>query len=95
MKLPVYIVDAFTDKLFGGNPAAICPLHEWLPDKLMQSLAAENNLSETGICYRRRRPLPDPLVHARHRSKALRTCNAGECSHFLYRAESYEKRGLV
>ena len=49
MKLPVYIVDAFTDKLFGGNPAAICPLHEWLPDKLMQSLAAENNLSETAF----------------------------------------------
>ena len=49
MRLPVYIVDAFTDKLFGGNPAAICPLHEWLPDKLMQSLAAENNLSETAF----------------------------------------------
>jgi len=49
MKLPVYIVDAFTDKLFGGNPAAVCPLHEWLPDKLMQSLATENNLSETAF----------------------------------------------
>jgi PhzF family phenazine biosynthesis protein len=49
MNLPVYIVDAFTDKLFGGNPAAICPLHEWLPDKLMQSLATENNLSETAF----------------------------------------------
>lgn len=49
MRLPVYIVDAFTDKLFGGNPAAICPLHEWLPDKTMQNLAAENNLSETAF----------------------------------------------
>ena len=49
MKLPVYIADAFTDKLFGGNPAAVCPLHEWLPDKTMQSLAAENNLSETAF----------------------------------------------
>ena len=49
MKLPIYIVDAFTDKLFGGNPAAICPLHEWLPEKTMQSLAAENNLSETAF----------------------------------------------
>lgn len=49
MKLPVYIVDAFTDKLFGGNPAAVCPLHEWLPDKTMQNLAAENNLSETAF----------------------------------------------
>lgn len=49
MKLPVFIVDAFTNKLFGGNPAAICPLQEWLPDKTMQSLASENNLSETAF----------------------------------------------
>ena len=47
MKLPVYIVDAFTDKLFGGNSAAVCPLEHWLDDQLMQSLAVENNLSET------------------------------------------------
>ncbi len=47
MKLPVYKADAFTNKLFGGNPAAVCPLEEWLPDELMQQLAAENNLSET------------------------------------------------
>jgi PhzF family phenazine biosynthesis protein len=44
---PIYVVDAFTDKLFGGNPAAVCPLETWLPDELMQQLAAENNLSET------------------------------------------------
>lgn len=49
MKLPIYIADAFTDKLFGGNPAAICPLHEWLPVKTMQTIAAENNLSETAF----------------------------------------------
>jgi PhzF family phenazine biosynthesis protein len=47
MKLPVYIVDAFTDKLFGGNPAAVCPLEHWLSDSLMQHLATENNLAET------------------------------------------------
>jgi PhzF family phenazine biosynthesis protein len=44
---PIYVVDAFTDKMFGGNPAAVCPLETWLPDELMQQLAAENNLSET------------------------------------------------
>ena len=49
MKLPVYIADAFTDKLFGGNPAEVCPLEDWLPEKTMQSLAAENNLSETAF----------------------------------------------
>src|SRR3954462_7991811 len=47
MKLPVYVVDAFTDKLFCGNPAAVCPLEHWLSDNIMQHLAAENNLSET------------------------------------------------
>ena len=45
----VYQVDAFTSKLFGGNPAAVCPLDKWLPDEVMQQLAAENNLSETAF----------------------------------------------
>jgi PhzF family phenazine biosynthesis protein len=46
---PIYKVDAFTKKLFGGNPAAVCPLDEWLADDLMQKLATENNLSETAF----------------------------------------------
>ena len=44
MRLPIYQVDAFTDNLFGGNPAAVCPLDAWLPDATMQAIAAENNL---------------------------------------------------
>jgi len=48
-RLPLYQVDAFADALFTGNPAAIVPLEEWLPDPLMQSIAAENNLSETAF----------------------------------------------
>lgn len=47
MKLTIYQVDAFADALFGGNPAAVIPLQEWLPDELMQQIAMENNLSET------------------------------------------------
>src|SRR6185503_7195635 len=47
MKLTLYQVDAFTDKLFGGNPAAVIPLKKWIPAELMQQLAMENNLSET------------------------------------------------
>jgi PhzF family phenazine biosynthesis protein len=47
MKLTLYQVDAFTNKLFGGNPAAVVPLEEWIPEELMQKLAMENNLSET------------------------------------------------
>ncbi|HYC29793.1 MAG TPA: PhzF family phenazine biosynthesis isomerase, partial [Chitinophagaceae bacterium] len=47
MQLPLYQVDAFTDTLFKGNPAAVVPLNEWLPESIMQSIAAENNLAET------------------------------------------------
>lgn len=45
--VPVYQIDAFTQRLFGGNPAALVTLDKWLPDPLLQSIAAENNLSET------------------------------------------------
>ncbi|KTD11336.1 PhzF family phenazine biosynthesis protein [Legionella jamestowniensis] len=48
-KQPMYQVDAFTTTLFGGNPAAVCPLEEWLDEQLMQSIATENNLSETAF----------------------------------------------
>ncbi len=47
MKLSLYQIDAFTNKLFGGNPAAVIPLTEWLDTELMQQLGLENNLSET------------------------------------------------
>jgi len=47
MKLTLYQVDAFTNKVFGGNPAAVIPLDKWIPEELMQKLALENNLSET------------------------------------------------
>ena len=49
MKLDIYQVDAFSQQPFGGNPAAVCPLTEWLPDALLQSIAEENNLSETAF----------------------------------------------
>jgi PhzF family phenazine biosynthesis protein len=45
--IPIYQVDAFASALFRGNPAAICPLERWLPDEILQAIAAENNLSET------------------------------------------------
>jgi len=49
MKLPLYQIDAFTDKVFKGNYAAVVPLERWLPDSLMQEIATENNLSETAF----------------------------------------------
>lgn len=49
MKMHIYQVDAFANELFGGNPAAVIPLPEWLPDSTMQRIALENNLSETAF----------------------------------------------
>lgn len=49
MEIPLYQVDAFTDRLFGGNPAAVCALTAWLPDNVLQQIAAENNLAETAF----------------------------------------------
>lgn len=49
MQLSLYQLDAFTDKVFGGNPAAVVPLTSWLPDETMQAVAAENNLAETAF----------------------------------------------
>jgi PhzF family phenazine biosynthesis protein len=49
MKIPIYQVDAFTDRLFSGNPAAVCPLDFWLNDEVLQKIAMENNLSETAF----------------------------------------------
>jgi PhzF family phenazine biosynthesis protein len=49
MRIPLYQIDAFADGPFTGNPAAVCPLESWLPDDVMQAIAAENNLSETAF----------------------------------------------
>lgn len=49
MRIPIYQIDAFTTEQFNGNPAAVCPLEEWISDELMQKIAFENNLSETAF----------------------------------------------
>jgi predicted PhzF superfamily epimerase YddE/YHI9 len=59
MKLPLYQVDAFTQRLFGGNPAAVVLLDAWLPDGVLQAIAAENNLAETAFVIPR--PEVSPL----------------------------------
>ena len=55
MKLPLYQVDAFTSRPFGGNPAAVVLLDDWLPDAILAAIAAENNLAETAFVI----PRPD------------------------------------
>ena len=49
MRLPLYQIDAFTSQMFGGNPAAVVLLDSWLPDRVLQAIAAENNLAETAF----------------------------------------------
>lgn len=61
-----YVVDAFTDKVFAGNPAAVCVMDAWLPDDLMQKIAWENNLSETAFVVKEG-DVPSALVYAEWR----------------------------
>lgn len=49
MKIPIFQIDAFAEAPFQGNPAAVCPLDNWLPDNVLQSIAQENNLAETAF----------------------------------------------
>ncbi|MBR8535504.1 PhzF family phenazine biosynthesis protein [Carboxylicivirga sediminis] len=49
MKLTIYQIDAFTDKVFGGNPACVVPLEDWLPDELLLKIAMENAVAETAF----------------------------------------------
>src|SRR4030042_2560680 len=58
MKLPIYQIDAFTSRLFGGNPAAVVVLDRWLPDDVLQGIAAENNLAETAFVIPREEMAP-------------------------------------
>lgn len=53
MSIPYFQIDAFTGSLFSGNPAGVCLLADWLPDAVLQSIAAENNLAETAFVVQR------------------------------------------
>jgi predicted PhzF superfamily epimerase YddE/YHI9 len=52
MEIPIFQVDAFAGSVFSGNPAAVCPIEQWLPDETLQAIAAENNLAETAYFVR-------------------------------------------
>ncbi|MDC3090682.1 PhzF family phenazine biosynthesis protein [Paracoccaceae bacterium] len=54
--IPIYQVDAFSKKVFSGNPAAVCILDNWLSDRVMQDIASENNLSETAFINMNTKP---------------------------------------
>jgi PhzF family phenazine biosynthesis protein len=56
VKLPIFQIDAFAGQVFHGNPAAVCPLDEWIDDAKMQAIASENNLAETAFFVRKNPP---------------------------------------
>lgn len=85
----IYQVDAFTDQLFGGNPAAICPLAAWLPDGLLQQIAMENNLAETAFYMKEKE-----FIHLRWFTPAVEVDLCGHATlataYVLFGYEGYE-----
>lgn len=63
MLIPYYHVDAFASRVFTGNPAGVCLLADWLPDDVLQAIAAENNLAETAFVVQRSGPAGGPRAH--------------------------------
>ena len=93
-KITLYKVDAFTDKLFHGNPAAICPLKKWLPDNVMQSIALENNLSETAFFV-----IEDEEVFIRWFTPKIESELCGHstlaCAHIIFNEFAYKNEILI
>src|SRR5258706_15046524 len=61
MDLKIFQIDAFASKVFSGNPAAVVPMMEWLPDEALQAIAAENNLAETAFVIPSKAPGVDQV----------------------------------
>lgn len=74
-----FIADAFTDKIFHGNPAAICLPERWPDDKLMQDIASENNLSETAFVVKEDSGWKLRWFYAGRRNRFVRARNTGYC----------------
>ena len=94
MKIPLYQVDAFTDELFHGNPAAICFLDEWLDDILMQKIAMENNLSETAFVVKK-----NDQFHIRWFTPVAEVALCGHATlaaaHILFTQYGYKKNVII
>ena len=95
MELPIYQIDAFTDRLFGGNPAAVVPLKSWLSDELLQNIAAENNLSETAFYV----PDHDKYFQIRWFTPKAEVDLCGHATlataHVLFEHEKYDKKTIL
>lgn len=93
MKLAMYQVDAFADRVFSGNPAAICPLDQWLPDNVLQAIAAENNLAETAFFVKQ-----GPDYRLRWFTPAAEVDLCGHATlasaHVLFRVLGYDRQSV-
>lgn len=94
MNLTLYQVDAFANKSFEGNPAAVCPLDKWLDDGLMQAIAAENNLAETAFF------VPDGnSFHIRWFTPTVEVTLCGHATlasaHVLFNQLNYKEKSIV
>ena len=94
MKVKVYIANAFSEEKFGGNPAAVVPLDEWLADKLMQQIAAQNNLAETAFIIPQGKDYAIRWFTPVCGSRSLWSCNAG-FSHVLFKHLGYTGEQII
>ncbi len=102
MEIALYQIDAFTGHVFGGNPAAVCPLNEWIEDSLMQKIAEENNLSETAFfvkkdtCYEIRWFTPAVEIElAGHPTLAAAYVIFNYCNHLSGTIKFVSKSGVL
>src|SRR6478609_6717804 len=94
MEITIYQVDAFANKIFSGNPAAVCPLNEWLSDELMQRIALENNLSETAFMVKE-----GEVYHIRWFTPTVEVVLCGHATlasaHVLFKHLGYQKEEII
>ena len=72
-----YVIDAFTEHVFAGNPAAVCVMDAWLPEDTMMKITLENNLSETAFAVREGGEVPSAVVHPRRGDRPVRPRHPG------------------
>ena len=96
MKLTLYQIDAFANKVFGGNPAAVIPLEQWLDVPLMQQIALENNLSETVFFVPAANGIADFEIRWFTPEVEINLCGHATLAsaYVLYNILGYEKPGI-
>ena len=96
MKLTLYQIDAFANKIFGGNPAAVIPLEQWLDAPLMQQIALENNLSETVFFVPAANGIADFEIRWFTPEVEINLCGHATLAsaYVLYNILGYEKPGI-